>query len=273
MQPVAQAPIEGGRNVSGSFVDDFFALSFVLPRDRQNPTILALLRELEGKGYTIDQKMVVFGPSGGYWPLLKSKGVAMAAGLAVSVRGGRGIGPYNLEEYLKREVERSNSSDQIQSIIEQKLSSVPLPEASIPAPQSTPVNKSAILQLLAKMNPNMSLNMGDMSLEDLRTVGIFTASPTEPQNTLSQELLLGSELFVTNDGRCLIKKGRQILACSQGFTIASRTAGGSYYHRNNIYSDVPFTDPVKVRTSISVNNLDPLLPYLHAIPLYNGEER
>ena len=124
--------------------------------------------------------------------------------------------------------------------------------------------------MLKKMSPNAVIVGGEGdSLEDLREFGAFRGQPSAPVNSFTADQIVGAELCIYSEGKCLLQKNGQILACSAGLNFRSITLLGNkvMYKASYGLTDDPCNDHLSRRLTLrSKENIVELLPYLNGLP-------
>jgi hypothetical protein len=211
-----------GNNLE-SFCKKFFYLSSGLKDEPSSQTIKTLLERVEKEGYSIDENQVVFGCEFGvYWPSLKSpSGHSFNVGIAIGKRGGLGIGPLTLQEYLEskvNEVEARTKNFEFEKTAKSIIQQTPtLPENSNPpsysaAPipsYSQTAARNRLLEMFGGLGAVAVVGGDWNSLEDFRRFGAFLGNHPHPANTYTADQFLGAELYIFDGGKCLIIKDKK----------------------------------------------------------------
>lgn len=281
-----------------SFCNRFFNLSRGIEQYRNDTSIVKRLEALEKGGYCIDEQKVIFGENqfGTCWPCLELPGVLRVYnGMSVGSQNSLGYGSTKFLEYLEQKENDLKNQHTTQASQTQFLFNAwsqptptygnqrqpinhqrPYSSASV----TTSSNNSNLQSLFKIFNTPGSNTPGSMmiggsfnSLPDLRKAGIFHGEPSKKANYLTADELKKCELAIYADNLCMIMKGNQILACSEGLVIlpkASEILGTIMYdHGNGSQSDIPCKNKLIMKSRIGEGAITEALEYFQSIPAFS----
>lgn len=105
-----------------------------------------------------------------------------------------------------------------------------------------------------------SINSAQLSLSFLQQKGIFVEQPNAKVNKLTKDDLLNCSLLVTKDGKYALLKEGKIIACDPDW---------NNFPTSKSIAKAQSKDLLILRMKLNKpNEIDALMPYLNAIPLY-----